>query len=607
MQTEQANEQGDLRPARFRPALALAIPVLAAATAMLVCGPQDLNAQTVKSGFIINETWPEAGSPYVIAGDILVLGLTIESNVTVQFAGDYAFEVAGKLEVKGAAGAEVLFTPQYPTNSWQGIVFKDAVPGSYFNHAIIEGSHNSGVRITNTPPAFTNCVVRNNTSPTHGGGLMAVVSGYPLILQNCLVTSNTAGLHSGDRYGGGIMVEGDCLVTGCEIVWNKTDGSRYGYGGGIFARNGDCAILNSVIAYNHSYASSGQYGDGIYLGTGNHLIANSSILTNGVPFGNGDSAQGGGLRYSDSGTARMQNCIVAGNAHHGITVHAGTFSAVNSTIAANQWHGVDRRSGSVALTNSIIYYNYEPPYQITGSATIAYCDVQGGVLPGPGNISFAPALCPDNFSLIPGSPCIDAGNPDSVFNDSCIDDTVCAPYSRGTARNDMGAYGGRGACCNLAPCDVPVIAAQPRDASSCLGGSAVFTIGATGAEPLLYQWFLNGETLAGQTNAQLSLSSLTRDDAGAYTVSIQNQFGQATSLPAQLIVYDACIDLRMYAGLTITGQEGGNYVLSYTTDLGNPTSWTPLATNMMSQSGWFYLDLESPFSPQRFYRADLSP
>ena len=38
------------------------------------------------------------------------------------------------------------------------------------------------------------------------------------------------------------------------------------------------------------------------------------------------------------------------------------------------------------------------------------------------------------------SPCIDKGNPDPQYND------VCLPPSLGAARNDMGAYGGPGAC-----------------------------------------------------------------------------------------------------------------------------------------------------------------
>lgn len=116
-------------------------------------------------------------------GNVFVIGLTIESNVVVQAAGNYEFEVAGQLQVRGASDAPVLFTAEDPGVGWQGILFRDAVPGSYFTHATIEASVNSGLRITNTPPALTNCIIQNNTSPRNGGGILAMASGSPLDLK----------------------------------------------------------------------------------------------------------------------------------------------------------------------------------------------------------------------------------------------------------------------------------------------------------------------------------------------------------------------------------------------------------------------------------------
>ena len=53
----------------------------------------------------------------------------------------------------------------------------------------------------------------------------------------------------------------------------------------------------------------------------------------------------------------------------------------------------------------------------------------------------------------------------------------------------------------------------------------------------------------------------------------------------------------------LPGQSGKTYVLKYTTNLTNTNfeTWTPLGTNVMTPSGWFYLDMESPWSPHRFY------
>jgi hypothetical protein len=32
-----------------------------------------------------------------------------------------------------------------------------------------------------------------------------------------------------------------------------------------------------------------------------------------------------------------------------------------------------------------------------------------------------------------------------------------------------------------------------------------------------------------------------------------------------------------------------------------------MATNVMGSSGWFWLDMDSPLSPKRFYKVNLQP
>jgi hypothetical protein len=124
---------------------------------------------------------------------------------------------------------------------------------------------------------------------------------------------------------------------------------------------------------------------------------------------------------------------------------------------------------------------------------------------------------------------------------------------------------------------------------------------------LFYQWLLNSVPLAGQTSTNLVLTNLAASQAGAYSVIISNSFNAVTSAPAQLVINDACVDIRLYAGLNMSGQPGATYVLSYTTNLNAPINWLALVTNAMPVSGWLYIDTNSSFSPQRFYRAKLSP
>lgn len=85
----------------------------------------------------------------------------------------------------------------------------------------------------------------------------------------------------------------------------------------------------------------------------------------------------------------------------------------------------------------------------------------------------------------------------------------------------------------------PAIAAQPAAQTAPVGGSATFTVAATGTAPLTYQWRKDGTALAGATSATLTLSNLTAANAGAYSVVVTNASGSVTSNAAALTVTPA--------------------------------------------------------------------
>jgi hypothetical protein len=70
------------------------------------------------------------------------------------------------------------------------------------------------------------------------------------------------------------------------------------------------------------------------------------------------------------------------------------------------------------------------------------------------------------------------------------------------------------------------------------GSYVNLNVQAVGTPPLLYQWFLDGQELAGATNRQLVFNAVQRSDAGKYTVKVQNYSGSDTSLPAKLDVLE---------------------------------------------------------------------
>ena len=82
----------------------------------------------------------------------------------------------------------------------------------------------------------------------------------------------------------------------------------------------------------------------------------------------------------------------------------------------------------------------------------------------------------------------------------------------------------------------PAIATQPQAAVVDLGGTLALSVGATGTEPLAYQWSRDGAALNGAVGATLTLSGVQASAAGSYTVQVTNSIGTVTSVPANVVV-----------------------------------------------------------------------
>ncbi len=88
----------------------------------------------------------------------------------------------------------------------------------------------------------------------------------------------------------------------------------------------------------------------------------------------------------------------------------------------------------------------------------------------------------------------------------------------------------------LAIGDLPVITEQPQSQTVGGGSEASFSVSATGAGPLTYQWRHNGLAIAGATNAELMLTNLRFRDTGDYSVLVMNPAGAVASATASLVV-----------------------------------------------------------------------
>ena len=88
-----------------------------------------------------------------------------------------------------------------------------------------------------------------------------------------------------------------------------------------------------------------------------------------------------------------------------------------------------------------------------------------------------------------------------------------------------------------------VITSQPANVAAGYASSAAFTVTAVGAQPILYQWWQNGNLLADGTNSTLSLTPLNATNAGSYFVIVSNYLGSVTSVVATLTLEGPVVTL----------------------------------------------------------------
>lgn len=157
-----------------------------------------------------------------------------------------------------------------------------------------------------------------------------------------------------------------------------------------------------------------------------------------------------GVALWNGSAAYVHNCIIDHNTYDAVST--GAFATiVNNTIHANRIGFYDNSGYGPVFMNNIVTGN--SLYGIYGPSggtqpTLSYNDVWGNAtdyhqaVPGVGCDSADPLYADTaaaDYRLLAGSPCIDAGNPASQYNDP-----------DGT-RNDMGAFGGPAATTVTSP------------------------------------------------------------------------------------------------------------------------------------------------------------
>jgi hypothetical protein len=88
-------------------------------------------------------------------------------------------------------------------------------------------------------------------------------------------------------------------------------------------------------------------------------------------------------------------------------------------------------------------------------------------------------------------------------------------------------------------CQSPVLLDGPTNQSACAGGSATFSVTASGPPPLTYQWRRAGAPIPGAVSPTLTINPVSPADAGMYDCVVNSPCGSATSAAALLTVHTA--------------------------------------------------------------------
>ena len=155
----------------------------------------------------------------------------------------------------------------------------------------------------------------------------------------------------------------------------------------------------------------------------------------------------------------------------------------------------------------------------------------------------------------------------------------------------------------------PTVTTQPTNVTALAGNTAVFTVAADGTAPFSYQWTFNNTNLEDATNLTLTLTNVTMDEAGTYSVIVTNLAGSVTSSNAVLSIYSSAASTLNGASLdtdndirfTVAGVPGFNYAVLAST---NMMDWVPLTTNI---SPFVFIDTNTSGNPQQFYRTLYMP
>ena len=153
--------------------------------------------------------------------------------------------------------------------------------------------------------------------------------------------------------------------------------------------------------------------------------------------------------------------------------------------------------------------------------------------------------------------------------------------------------------------NTPTIIADPQSVDAVVGSSATMSVRAIGPS-LCYQWFFQDtNAIPGATNSALTLTNITFQQSGSYSVEVYNETGQVFA-PAVSLEVEAGLQASPALVLAVSGPATVPFGLEFCTSLSPSADWTPLATVTPVDENPVFLEV-SLDQAQGFYRATPPP
>jgi len=313
--------------------------------------------------------------------------------------------------------------------------------GAYADDCGNDCGHGGGLFLNQSWGTYDEMYIHDNTASMNGGGVWSSF-GSAWTMTNSTVSNNVAPYNGGgfgfwDHNGEGL----NATLINVTVENNVAQqGWWVGFGGGVWANNSstvfeDCSFINNVS--NNNGGAVNYWGG-----------SSSPVFKNTIFDGNSATSYGGAIYIAeDAGGFHVEYCTFVDNS---ASVNGGAIDVsrngdvINSTFSGNSTGeygtiSIGQPTAYVDVYNSILW-NDNIEYEFggyVGNFNVVHSDIEGGWEGGTGNINSDPLFTDaDNgdFTLQPGSPCIDAGtaDTDNDWEDDITDYNGSAP--------DMGAF-----------------------------------------------------------------------------------------------------------------------------------------------------------------------